>query len=116
MVETLMQRFKEHGIDVSNLLVKTKDDKIMMYRSLQVYIEEILKDDVFEFEFGNDMIINDGFMQRVMSFSFSDDLSTMFADINDQYLDKKLQNSLLSCFFLMIKDLALGIKEVGVYE
>ena len=110
MVESLMQRFKEHGIDVSNLRIKSEDDKIMMYRSLQVYIEEILQDDVFEFQFGNDMIINDGFMLRVMTFSFSDDMLTIYADINDQYLDKKLQNSLLSCFFLMIKDLAMGIK------
>tara|TARA_R100001082_G_C4316116_1_gene139032 strand:+ start:74 stop:424 length:351 start_codon:yes stop_codon:yes gene_type:complete len=116
-VDSLLERFKEYGIDVSNLTIRTEDDMIMMYRSLQVYIEEILKDDVFEINFlNNEMIINDGFMQRVMTFSFSEDMQTMFADVNDQYLDKKMQNSLLSCFFLMIKDLAIGIKGAGVYE
>ncbi len=116
-MDSLLERFKEYGIDVSNLIIRTEDDMIMMYRSLQVYIEEILKDDVFEIDFlNNEMIINDGFMQRVMTFSFSEDMQTMFADVNDQYLDKKMQNSLLSCFFLMIKDLATGIKGAGVYE
>ncbi len=116
-MDSLLERFKEYGIDVSNLTIRTEDDMIMMYRSLQVYIEEILKDDVFEINFlNNEMIINDGFMQRVMTFSFSEDMQTMFADVNDQYLDKKMQNSLLSCFFLMIKDLAIGIKGAGVYE
>ena len=112
MVDNLLERFKEHGIDVSNLFIESENDKITMYRSIQVYIEEIMREDIFEFEFGKNMTINDGLFQRVVTFSFSSDLGTMHADINEEYPDKKMQNSVLSCYFLMIKDLNNGLQSL----
>ena len=102
---SLIEKFIKYGMDISSLNIQTKEERNKLYKTIEIYISEMLNEIHFDIEIGESMVIFDGFLRNVLNFKITDKNETFRVVLNEGYSDKNVQKKILTCFFLAVKEL-----------